>query len=82
MAEGRLGWTKARLVARVATEASERTWVETAQRLGRRALVAHIAQEQDRARARREERRRQHAAQLAGQADLGWSEAPRCRPRR
>jgi hypothetical protein len=74
MAEGRLGWTKARLVARVATEASEQTWVETAQRLGRRALVAHIAAEQDRARSRREERRRQRSAQLAGQADLGWSE--------
>lgn len=76
MAEGRLGWTKARLVARVATATSEATWVEAAERLGRRGLVAHIAQEQDRARARREERRRQHSAQLAGQADLGWAEDP------
>jgi hypothetical protein len=74
MAEGRLGWTKARLVARVATEASEQTWVEAAQRLGRRALVAHIAEEQERARSRREERRRRRSAELAGQADLGWSE--------
>jgi hypothetical protein len=75
MAEGRLGWTKARLVARVATEVSEQTWVDAAQRLGRRALIAHIAEEQDRARSRREERRRQRSAELAGQADLGWSDA-------
>lgn len=75
MAEGRLGWTKARLVARVATEASEQTWVEAAGRLGRRALIAHIAEEQDRARARREQRRRQRSAEFAGQTDLGWSEA-------
>lgn len=76
MAEGRLGWTKARLVARVATESSEVTWLEAAERLGRRGLVAHIAQEQERARSRREERRRQRSAQLAGQADLGWSDTP------
>jgi len=75
MADGHLGWTKARLVARVATEASEQTWVEAAQRLGRRALIAHIAEEQDRARARREQRRRQRSAEFAGQTDLGWSEA-------
>ena len=77
MAGGVVGWTKARLIARVATEATEERWVEAARRLGRRALAARIAEEQERARRGREERRRQHAAQIAGQADLGWSPDPR-----
>lgn len=74
MASGAIGWTKARLVARVATAADEEAWVATARRLGRRALAARIVEEQERAHRRREERRRQRAAQLAGQANLGWSD--------
>jgi len=43
--EGRLGWTKAQQVARVATPATESSWVERAERTGRRELAAAVTAE-------------------------------------
>jgi hypothetical protein len=43
--EGRVGWTKAQQVARIATPATESSWVERAQQCGRRELAAAVTTE-------------------------------------
>ena len=45
VSEGRVGWTKAQQVARVATPASEARWVERARQSGRRELAAAVTAE-------------------------------------
>ncbi len=76
IATRRVGWTKARLVARVATAATEARWVEAAQTLGRRDLAGRVASEFERARTQREARRRTRAATVAGQSALVMPMAP------
>lgn len=54
VAAGRLGWTKARAVARVATPATEARWLEIARRVSRNELERRIAAARARARASKE----------------------------
>ena len=53
VAEGRLGWTKAQQVARVATPESEAAWVAKAATLGRRDFAATVSAVRAKSRARR-----------------------------
>jgi len=69
VAAGRIGWTKAQQVARVATPASEQRWIEEAAKQGLRGLAESVKQTRVRARARRRE------AASNGQLDLGANAA-------
>jgi hypothetical protein len=55
VAQGQLGWTKAQQVARVATPASEKAWVDRASQVGRRELATEVKLVRARAKARRKE---------------------------
>lgn len=50
VADGRLGWTKAQLVARVATPGTVAQWLARAESLGRRELSTHVHEALGRAR--------------------------------
>ncbi|MBD3220451.1 hypothetical protein GF314_04340 [bacterium] len=57
VATGELGWTKAQLVARVATPTTITRWLDLARRTGRRTLADAVRMERQRAQARRSRRR-------------------------
>lgn len=52
VSDGRVGWTKAQQVARIATPATESDWVERAAQSGRRELAAAVTAEVARVRAK------------------------------
>jgi 5-methylcytosine-specific restriction endonuclease McrA len=65
---GALGWTKACEIVKVASPRTERTWLATALKLGRRQLADRVA----RARAQAAARRRENPAQPALMARPSW----------
>jgi 5-methylcytosine-specific restriction endonuclease McrA len=67
---GEIGWTKARVVARVATPGNEGRWLELARSISRSELEAKAFAVRGRARRIREERRRLVAAAGIKQAEL------------
>lgn len=61
VADGRLGWTKAQLIARVATPATCVHWIQRGERSGRRELADAVRDARERAQQRRD---RQRSGQL------------------
>jgi len=69
VADGRLGWTKAQLIARVATPATCVHWIQRGERSGRRELADAVRDARERAQQRRDRRR-------SGQLELMPDPAP------
>jgi 5-methylcytosine-specific restriction endonuclease McrA len=70
MESGRLGWTKAQLVARAATPSTVDRWLARACRLGRRALARQVRHELELARQRRARARSGQLMLAAGTAKV------------
>ena len=72
VADGRVGWTKAQQVARVATPVCEATWVERAEACGRRELTAAVTAEVARV---RKIARQAATANVGGTAEIAFGPA-------